>query len=277
MIHISGTSALVLLWGGKEAYKSKLAQKYLEQIDLSSGHELFNECNKVWKHYNEILRNRKYGIFSLTESILRHYPESQVIILAAGIAPLSLDIIEKFPQAKIFDIDIDNMPLKKKLFDEVSEGKFKSRIEFIESDITDKKILIESLTKHGWDKNKKSIIIAEGISYYITEDELWNIFSLFQTKDKSNYIILESRVPSEKVIEERRYIQEKVWEYLTAALTLKFITRYFDEKVNAYADKINAEVIQKSTMKDIEYLRFGKNEIFATDDSGWIEVRKLKV
>jgi hypothetical protein len=277
LIHISGTSALVLLWGGKEAYKSSLAQKYLKQLDLTSGYELFNECNKVWKYYNEIILNRKLGVFHLTESILNKAPESQVIILAAGIAPLSLDIIEKFSHSKVFDIDIENMPMKKKLFEEVSEGNFKNQIEFIESDITDKKGLIKNLKEHGWDKNKKSIIIAEGISYYITEDELWNIFSVFQTKDKSNFIILESRVPSEKVSEDRRYIQEKVWEYLTAALTLKFITRYYDEKVKKYADKISAEVLQKYTMKDIEYLRFGKNEIFAKDNSGWIEVRKLKV
>ncbi len=188
-----------------------------------------------------------------------------------------MDIIEKFPQAKVFDIDIENMQLKKNLFKEVSEGDFENRVEFIESDITDTKSMTENLIKHGWNKNKKSIVIAEGISYYITEDELWNIFAMFQTKDKSNYIILESRVPSEKVTEERRYIQEKVWEYLTAALTLKFITRYFDEKVKEYAHRINAEVIEKYTMKDIEKLRFGTNEIFPSDDSGWIEVRKLKV
>lgn len=277
MIHISGTSALVLLWGGKDAYKSKLAQKYLEQLDLSSGYELYNECSKIWEPYHEILRNRKFGVFNFIESILREDSNAQVIILAAGIAPLSLDIIERFPDAKIFDIDIVNMPMKKKLFEEVSDGSFENKIEFIESDITNKDILTESLIQHGWDKNRNTIVIAEGISYYVTEDELWNAFSVFQTNDKSNFIILESRVPQEKVCEQRRDIQERVWEYLTNALKLKFVTRYYDEKVKEHAEKINAEVIEKHTMKDIEMLRFGRNEIFPTDDSGWIEVRKLKI
>jgi O-methyltransferase involved in polyketide biosynthesis len=277
LIHISGTSALVLLWGGKEAYKSKLAQKYLEQLNLSSGYELYNECSKIWEHYNEILRNRKFGVFNFVESILSEDSDYQVVILAAGIAPLSLDIIERFPDAKVFDIDIENMQMKKKLFHEVSEGRFNNSVQFIESDITNKDILKQSLVNHGWDKNKKSIVIAEGISYYITEDELWKAFSLFQSQDRSNFIILESRVPQEKVCEARRDIQERVWQYLTSALTLKFVTRYFDEKVKEYADKINAEVIEKHTMKDIEMLRFDRNEIFPTDDSGWIEVRKLKI
>ena len=277
MIHISGTSALVLLWGGKEAYKSKLAQKYLEQLDLSSGYELYNECSKIWEPYHEILRNRKFGVFNFVESILKEDSDAQVIILAAGIAPLSLDIIESFPDAKIFDIDIENMPMKKKLFEKVSDGSFENKIEFIESDITNKDIMTESLIQHGWDKNKKSIVIAEGISYYVTEDELWKAFSLFQSSDKSNFIILESRVPQEKVCEQRRDIQERVWEYLTSALTLKFVTRYYDEKVKEHAEEINAEVIEKHTMKHIEMLRFGRNEIFPTDDSGWIEVRKLKI
>ena len=277
MIHISGTSALVLLWGGKEAYKSKLAQKYLEQLDLSSGYELYNECSKIWEPYHEILRNRKFGVFNFIESILREDSNAQVIILAAGIAPLSLDIIERFPDAKIFDIDIENMPMKKKLFEKVSDGSFENKIEFIELDITNKNILTESLIQHGWDKNRNTIVIAEGISYYVTEDELWNAFSVFQTNDKSNFIILESRMPQEKVCEERRDIQERVWEYLTNALTLKFVTRYYDEKVKEHAEKINAEVIEKHTMKDIEMLRLGRNEIFPTADSGWIEVRKLKI
>ena len=277
MIHISGTSALVLLWGGKEAYKSKLAQKYLEQLDLSSGYELYSECSKIWEPYHEILRNRKFGVFNFVESILKEDSNAQVIILAAGIAPLSLDIIESFPDTKIFDIDIENMQMKKRLFEEVSDGSFENKIEFIESDITNKDILAESLIQHGWDKNKNTIVIAEGISYYITEDELWSAFSLFQSSDKSNFIILESRVPQEKVCEERGEIQERVWEYLTSALTLKFVTRYFDEKVKEYAEKINADVIEKHTMKDIEMMRFGRNEIFLTDDSGWIEVRKLKI
>jgi len=277
LIHISGTSALVLLWGGKEAYKSKLAQKYLEQLDLSSGYELYNECSKIWEPYHAILRNRKFGVFNFVESILKDNFDAQVVILAAGIAPLSLDIIERFPDAKIFDIDIENMPMKKKLFEKVSDGSFENKIEFIESDITNKDILTESLIQHGWDKNRNTIVIAEGISYYVTEDELWNAFSVFQTNDKSNFIILESRVPQEKVCVERRDIQERVWEYLTNALTLKFVTRYYDEKVKEYSEKINAEVIEKHTMKDIEMLRFGKNKIFTTDDSGWIEVRKLKI
>ncbi|MBS1494946.1 MAG: class I SAM-dependent methyltransferase [Bacteroidetes bacterium] len=277
MIHISGTSALVLLWGGKDAYKSKLAQKYLQHLDLSSGYELYNECSKIWEPYHEILRNRKFGVFNFVESILSENSDFQVVILAAGIAPLSLDIIEKFPEVNVFDVDIDNMQTKRKLFDEISEDKFANRIQFIESDITDVNLLQNNLTEHGWRKDKRTIVIAEGISYYITEDELWNAFSLFQTKDKSNYLILESRVPAEKVCEERRDIQERVWEYLTSALTLKFVTRYYDEKVKEYADKLNAEVSKKHTMKDIEMLRFGKNEIFTTDDSGWIEVRKLIV
>lgn len=277
MIHISGTSALVLLWGGKEAYKSNLAQKYLEQLDLSSGHELYNECSKIWEPYHEILKNRKFGVFNLVESILSIDSDYQVVILAAGIAPLSLDIIEKFPGVVVFDIDIENMQMKKDLFEEVSEGKLSDRIKFIESDITDVNVLQKNLTEHGWNKDKRTIVIAEGISYYITEEELWNAFSLFQSDNKSNYIILESRVPAEKVCEERRDIQEKVWDYLTSALTLKFVTRYFDEKVKELADKINAEIIQKYTMKDIEFLRHGRNEVFTTDDSGWIEVRKLKI
>ncbi|MBX7045581.1 MAG: class I SAM-dependent methyltransferase [Ignavibacteria bacterium] len=277
MIHISGTSALVLLWGGKEAYKSNLAQKYLAKLDLSAGKELFEECNKFWQPYFEIIRNRKFGVFNFLQSILDSEPECQVIILAAGVAPLSFDIIEKFPNAKVFDVDIENMLLKKSLYEEIHPEAVPGSINFIESDITNKEIFEKNLTKHGWDKSKTSIVVAEGISYYLTEEELWTAFSLFQSENKSNYIILESRLPYEKVAEERREIQEKVWDYLQRSLGLKHVTRYHNEKVKEWSDKINAEIIEKHTMKDIENLRHGKNEIFPHHDFGWIEIRKLKV
>lgn len=274
MIHISGTSALVLLWGGKEAYKSKLAEKYLEKLDLSPGYELYSECSKIWEPYHEILRNRKYGVFKFLESILTSDQNYQVIILAAGIAPLSLDIIEKFPDAVVFDTDIENMGLKKELYRELGVTK---NVHFLECDITDKEGFRKSLVQNGWDENKKSIVVAEGISYYLSEEELWNAFSLFQSKDKSNFIILESRLPYDKVAEDRKEIQEKVWDYLSKSLHLKFVTRYFDEKVKEYADKIGAEILEKYTMKDIQVMRDGNAELFPEHNSGWIEVRKLKV
>ena len=277
MIHISGTSALVLLWGGKEAYKSKLAQKYLENLDLSAGEELYSECNKIWEQYYEILRNRKYGVFNFLKSILNQSEDYQVIILAAGIAPLSLDIIEKFPNTKVFDTDIENMDVKRKLYEELHGKKITGNIHFLECDITDKEGFKKSLVQNGWDENKKSIVIAEGISYYLSEEELWNTFSLFKSKDQSNYIILESRLPHDKVAEDRKEIQEKVWDYLSKTLSLKYVTRYYDEKVKEYTDKLNGEVLMKYTMKDVEMMRHGKNEIFPEHNSGWIEIRKIQV
>lgn len=274
MIHISGTSALVLLWGGKEAYKSNLAQLYLENLDLSAGLELYNECSKIWKPYFEIIRNRKFGVFKFLESILSIDQNYQVIVLAAGIAPLSLDIIEKFPDAKVFDVDIENMKLKEELYEELGVNK---NVKFLECDITDKKGFKNSLVQTGWDEKKKSIVVAEGISYYLSEDELWNTFSLFQSNDKSNFIILESRLPYDKVAHDRKEIQERVWDYLTSSLDLKYVTRYYDEKVKEYGDKIGAEVLEKYTMKNIQQMRDGNTELFPEDNSGWIEVRKLNV
>ncbi len=274
MVHISGTSALVLLWGGKEAYKSNLAQKYLENLDLSAGSELYNECSKIWEPYYEIIRNRKFGVFNFLESILNADQNYQVIILAAGIAPLSLDLIEKFPDAKIFDTDIENMRLKKGLYEELGVNK---NVHFLECDITDKDGFKNCLVQNGWNENKKSIVVAEGISYYLSEDELWDTFSLFKSKDKSNFIILESRLPYDKVAEDRKEIQEKVWNYLSSTLSLKYVTRYFDEKVKEYGDKIGAEVLQKYTMKDVQQMRLGENNLFPEDNSGWIEIRELKI
>ena len=268
---------MVLLWGGKEAYKSKLAKKYMENLDLETGQELYKNCSAVWEHYHEIIKNRKFGVFNFLESILSQDQNYQVIILAAGIAPLSFDIHEKFPLTKIFDTDIENMSIKKELYEEIAGKEVSEKIKFIQTDITDKNNFKTALIQNGWDENKRSIVVAEGISYYLSEEELWNAFSVFQTKNKSNYIILESRLPYEKVADDMKEIQERVWEYLSSSLRLKYVTRYFDEKVKEYSDKIGGEVLKKYTMKDIEMLRHQKNELFAEHNSGWIEIRKIKI
>jgi len=277
LIHISGTSALVLLWGGKDSYKSQLAKKYMENIDLSAGTELYENCSAVWEHYHEIIKNRKFGVFNFLESILSQDEIYQVIVLAAGIAPLSLDIHEKFPSIKIFDTDIENMDTKKKLYERIAGQEISDKIKFIHTDITNQTDFKKTLIENGWDENGKSIIIAEGISYYLTEDELWNTFAIFKSNDKSNYIILESRLPYEKVSDEMKDIQEKVWVYLKETLNLNHVTRYFDEKVTDYCNKLDAEILQKHTMKEIEMMRYGRNELFHKHNSGWIEIRKIKM
>ena len=68
-------------------------------------------------------------------------PECQVVILAASVAPLSFDIIEKYPKAKVFDVDIENMLLKKSMYEKIHPRSCSGSINFIESDITDKRNL----------------------------------------------------------------------------------------------------------------------------------------
>jgi len=249
----------------------------MENLDLSAGDELYKNCSAVWEPYHEIIKNRKFGVFSLLESILNENENYQIIILAAGIAPLSLDILEKFPNTKIFDTDIENMNIKKELYEQTAGEKITESIKFIQTDIINVTEFKKRLAEHGWDENKKSIVIAEGISYYLSEDELWNTFSIFQSKSKSNFIILESRLPYDKVADDMKEIQEKVWVYLKETLNLNHVTRYYDEKINEYSAKINGEVIEKFSMKDIEMMRYGKNELFKEHNSGWIEIRKITV
>ena len=65
MLKLSSTSALVLLWAGQECYKSKQARAFLDQLDLEEGRSLYEQCEKVCFYYDEVIRNRKFGVFNL--------------------------------------------------------------------------------------------------------------------------------------------------------------------------------------------------------------------
>jgi len=67
MMNLSSTSALVLLWAQQECYQSKKARHYLSRLDLEEGKALYGQCQEVWPYYDEVIKNWKFGVFSLIE------------------------------------------------------------------------------------------------------------------------------------------------------------------------------------------------------------------
>ena len=173
---ISATSALVLNWTSKDIWKSKNARDYVESLDLSEGESLLNMYSDQQKHMQtQSVTNRKYFVRKTTVEFLNENTKGQVIILAAGIAPLSVEVASLFPESMVFDIDKYSMKDKEKHLNNICPN-----IKFMESDITDTEFLETVLIKNGWDPEKPSILVMEGITYYLLEKELKNILLFLQ-------------------------------------------------------------------------------------------------
>lgn len=272
-LKLEPTSALVMQWI-KNAFKDDIVQKFIEHLDLSSGEELYNKCNSICDWYAEVIVNRKYFVSEYIKNEIENSEEEIVIInLAAGKSPLALQVLEKH-SGKIdivLEIDISGMGGKQELYDKYFP-EFSRKIKCITADITSQRIL-SSLNNllHEYYKNHKCIIVLEGISYYLTKNNIETIVSSLKSQNRNNVFVFEYLIPAELVREEKRHIAHNVFDAIKQFAGLKEITTFRFENVSEIFNKFEAELKTISNLFEIEKLRLGKNEFFKTKEDGWIE------
>ena len=267
---LSDTSALVLLWSDEGCYPSHQAQSYLLQLSLDAGKQLHDQCNNVWENYNEVIVNRKSGILYVASKTIFKHDISQIVILGAGLAPLDVELINrhKLGEIEVFSIDLENMPLKRMLLDNLVDPSL-SRIHCVTADLNNISAIDNQLKENGYDKNKSTLIIMEGISYYLSKDNIKNIISYFRKNSPESCFILEYLVPSINIQKDRRHIPRDVFGILTKACGLPAITTLNRNHV----ESLSGGVIKAHfTLHDLEKMRTKGNRYFPQPDSGWIEI-----
>jgi len=270
---LSTTSALVLLWSEAQTYPSKPCAEYFARLDLTEGEELLHGCNSFWKDYDQVIKNRKYRIHKELYNFVNNATTlPQVVIFGAGMNPLCLEVQSHFSDIKIYEVEIhqDSINIKRELIHEISTHP--QNISLVCEDVANKDGVYNALLSSGWDPNKQTIVIVEGISYYAEEKSLWKALSLFKSKDRSNRIMFEYLLNDECIAKDRLYIPNGVFGLITTVCHIDFVTRYDRQKILKHLKKLNGQVLSFSNMKQIELERTGKNKFFPLDDSGWIEV-----
>jgi len=271
MVKLSSTSALVLLWAGKECYKTKKSREFLNQLDLEDGMSLYKQCEEICPYYDQVIKNRKFGVLNLIEkSVPDKNTVFQLIIPGAGLDPLGIEVGEIYPNSKVFELDEYNMKLKSELYNKLGNGS-KSNINFIETSLSDPSSILKKLTAHSWNQKFPTLMIFEGISYYLTDDLIQQIAMLI----KPDWMILEFLKQDKDVAPDKVMIPEKIFSIVSNQCELPFINRYSYSKIERLFD--NMTVMDKFSMKRLENMRTGSNKYFMTENSGWIEVCLLRV
>lgn len=269
-IRLSATSALVLLWSGSEIYRTPAAQEYWSRLDLSSGKELYGRCHTVWPYYDQVIKNRKWCIGTWCNAILTLCPIEQVVIVAAGFAPLGVELASAFPACAVFDVDLLNMPEKQKMCEGITG--LGTNLHFVEADITDTEKCVRRLSLAGWQGNRPTLIICEGISYYISADASQKMWEAIAGYPMSRFIF-EYMVPDIEVSPERRSIPSGVFgaimDYCNIKQRMTTWSRQLLDNVNGYTLR------RRATMHSIERERKGMNTIFPAPNDGWIEIAEL--
>ena len=297
---LSPTSALVLLWAEKDSYHGQIAKRFFDTLDLSSGRPLLHEMNEIWSHYDQVIKNRKFGVWDYVNGFIEKNTPLQVVCLGGGLDPISIQVAETFSTANVFDVDLHNMDLKSEIALSIGAP---SNLQFVTADVADGELLCRSLASAGWKKEKKSLVIAEGLSYYIQKSNLLkslkltlnqgsaqssaqgntqssaqgNTQSSAQGNTQSSALIMEYLTPIEKVHLNQRYIPNRVFKKIREKYQLPQIVTYSHSDIEFLKSQLKAISFSSTNMHDLEYKRIGSNIFFPEKDSGWIGISLIQL
>ena len=267
-VSISATSALVLNWTDGKIWKSALAAEYMRELDLSEGQSLLERFSDEENlMHTQTVSCRKFfvrrTVCEFLERLQREGKSGQVVILAAGLAPLSAEIASLFPESAVFDVDLHNMREKQELL-----GGRASNIAFCECDITDVAKLDATLAAAGFRKGEPTIAVLEGILYYLTPDTLGKILSYLSEFKAA--AVGEFGLQPESVNKKTRVHLLSAFAKIQGEVNLDFVTFYSDDAITKLLRNAGFGSVSLHNFQPMQKERTGDDFPFTAPDSSWI-------
>jgi O-methyltransferase involved in polyketide biosynthesis len=122
----------------------------------------------------------------------------------------------------------------------------------------------------GYQPDAPTIVLFEGISYYITEAQLRRAMSVFRSEKHQNLIVLEHLLPCTLVNETKRSIPSGIFRTIGAYAGLSNIRCYSPGHVELLFQSVRCSEVRHHSLTDMERLRKGKLQRFVEDSDGWI-------
>ncbi|AET64518.1 class I SAM-dependent methyltransferase [Methanothrix harundinacea] len=272
MLKLHPTASLVTLWS-LPLYAGAGAQvrDFLKMLDLSSGEGLLRRCNDICDWYGEVILNRKHFIKRTAKGLIagREGPV-QIVILASGKSPLALELLveEGSRISGVFEVDLAGMEEKARLYSRLLPPGA-GMLRCLEADVAGSD-LAERLAEGGFNPDAPAIFVMEGISYYLSEEDLAGIVSGLRSGGR-NRLILEYLVPCPEVRWERREIPRRIFSLIREEAGAGRITCYTRGELSALFKELGGRVVSTSSMAEMEQLRLGINGRFLKAEDGWIE------
>ena len=269
----SATSALVLLMG-RGYYADGFAKKFLDSMNLDSGLAMKKLSDKVWPNYGEIVKNRKDSVYRTIKNSCDEI--DQVVILASGYDAQALNVAEKNQEFSIFEVDMYNMDEKSAKYDSMQLGEIRERISTLTCDVTSGD-LFAKLESAGWNSEKPTVIVAEGISYYLKYEQFWNLVSRFSSENSHNRMVVDYMVPMHRMDLENRTRMSGVFKIIFDNVNLDFLTVYEYEKMQERIIKLGGRSVSQETLHMMELARTGKSTYFDQNSRGGIETCSFNI
>jgi O-methyltransferase involved in polyketide biosynthesis len=268
-LKLEPTAALVMTWA-LPLYERGLVGEFVRQLDLSSGSDLFCRCQAACDWYDEVILNRKHFIRHQIVEQLKAGGPVQVVLLAAGKSPLGLELLQQcsYQISRVFEVDLAGMAEKGALYQRIAP-EVEDRLKCITSDIASES-LHEELRQAGHCPDITTIVVLEGISYYISKEALKRIISSFRISERSIFI-LEYLLPCDFVEPSRRMIPRSIFSLIKESTGQKEIRCYSDEDLRQIFSEAGGRVAAYHNMQEMERNRTRRNEYFDKPGLGWIK------
>lgn len=274
-LSVASTSALVLAVV-KELYTDTASGKYLSHLDLSAVDKLAEELTSITPSFKQILLYRKRMVRHLIRQLQQQHPHLQLCILAAGLDPLGLQVIEQYPDqfTGIFEVDNAHMQEKHELY--INTGVYDKRLHLLHGDISHPHLLMQSLKDAGYDPLQPAIIILEGITYYISEEHLMSILRCFSSKLKNNAVVMDYGVPEEDMTPAFANRARAIADIIISR-TGAVLHSYNQKKIRNLLSLLDAETLDIYDMQGMEYQLEGGNKLFRGRGESFMEMATFQV
>ena len=259
---VSETSALVLLWTDRSLYGGRVAGEFLRRVNLGAGERLKGELEELVGHVGEEVCNRKHAVRELSSRFLASSPDAQAVFLGAGLDPRPLEAAESFPGARVFDVDAGDRGAKASLAEESGAG---GNVAFCGADVGDPGALSEELARAGWDRGRATLVVAEGITYYVDKGAFAR--SLGALRTPGGGLVLEYAVPDEDVEEGDREAYAAFFARLRERLGLPWpLRRYSVREAEALVGGLGGRVESTLGQGEMEKARTGRLSTYGGRD-----------
>ncbi|MXW14919.1 MAG: hypothetical protein F4069_04200 [Rhodothermaceae bacterium] len=273
MFEVPATSAFVLSFANQEIYRGAAARTLLSSVDLSAADPIRAQFEDIHDEITMEILNRKYGVAQCCRKYLDENPTAQVIHLGGGLDPLPIDLAESYPKAHFFDVDMANMSLK----EEINQKIGGPDVSFLTANLADIPSLTEILSNAGWDSDAPTLLVSEGISYYIPKEVYRHTLTSLQTS--GGCLVFEYSVPDHILVGvPKAEIVFDFFERFTALLNMPIqMQRYDDPEVRDLAAGMNGEVVDILTQHQLEFSRTGRNEMRDDPRMGAIRIALIQL
>jgi O-methyltransferase involved in polyketide biosynthesis len=255
----------------QELYQDGSAGDFYRHLDLSRGEPFLKAFGNYTPLISQALVNRKWCIrHFMVHWLSRATGSFQVVNVGAGKSPLALELLEQFPEriSEIFEIDMGGMPEKKELYTFIAP-RLSPKVSCISADITDPEFSLTFLEKEGYSRERPSLIVMEGLAFYIPADTLKRLLGLFCTPRQENRVIVEFVPSASERSPEAESVMKRIEETITGSCGMSGFSPYSKKEITDLVEEAGGRVRGVCFQSDMERRRLGEVRHFRNPEDGW--------